>query len=172
MCIYVFQSSSLGNVKRVQLSTATVLNWHQLNLVHIQKGRFLAQFGSMVHVQEHSRNKRSFVHHGHTDMNVWNLRCFVCYTVILLVLIWWCGQMILQWLQGELYEAWQVFLSSFKSGHWYLPILIIITIASCCGSLMKPLLLTSHYIDDSQLGTFPLVESQTEHHCQHWHHCE
>ena len=73
MCIYVFQSSSLGNVKRVQLSTATVLNWHQLNLVHIQKGRFLAQFGSMVHVQEHSRNKRSFVHHGHTDMNVCSL---------------------------------------------------------------------------------------------------
>ena len=105
-------------------------------------------------------------------LNYWNLRCFVCYTVILLVLIWWCGQMILQCLQGELYEAWQVFLSSFKSGHWYLSILIIITIASCCGSLMKPLLLTSHYIDDSQLGTFPLVESQTEHHCQHWHHCE
>ena len=70
MCIYVFQSSSLGNVKRVQLSTATVLNWHQLNLVHIQKGRFLAQFGSMVHIQEHCRNKRSFVHHGHTDM-IW-----------------------------------------------------------------------------------------------------
>ena len=40
MCMYVFQSSSLVNVKRVQLSTATVLNWHQLNLVHIQKGRF------------------------------------------------------------------------------------------------------------------------------------
>ena len=73
MFIYVFQSSSLANVKRVQLSTATVLNWHQLNLVHIQKREILAQFGSMLHVQVSCRNKRGFVHHGHTDMNVCSL---------------------------------------------------------------------------------------------------
>ena len=71
MCVYVFQSSSLANVKRVQLSTATVLT--SVKPSSYPKREILAQFGSLVHVQVRCRNKRGFVHHGHTDMNVCSL---------------------------------------------------------------------------------------------------